>query len=72
MKPDEYKKYLLEYYHNGAWWNITIPALSEEDAWERISQLQFARLLGTVEMELPVKYGFFARALCRLQNLRLQ
>lgn len=67
MKP-EYRKYLLEYYHDGAWWNLTIPATSEEDVFDRIGQIRNAKLLGTIEMEIPARLGLLAKLLCWLQN----
>lgn len=68
MKEEQFRTYLLEYYHNGAKWNLNIPATSTEDAQERARQIYHAKILGTVEMELPVKAGFAVRAFCWLKN----
>ena len=62
------RKYLVEYYHNGARWGITIDAESMEDASARVRQLQYAKLLGSLEMEIPATLGWFARAVCWFRN----
>jgi hypothetical protein len=64
----DYRKYLLEYYHNGAKWVIQLDATSTEDARERARQIYCAKVLGTVEAETPRALGFSARAACWLQN----
>ena len=59
-----YSRYLVEYYHDGAFWGITIQANSYDDAEARVKQLQYAKLRGEVRAEIPAKLGFLARALC--------
>jgi hypothetical protein len=67
---EEWKTYLFEYRHDGATWTVEIPARSEEDAKERIAKLQYATLLGTVHLKLPMKLGIFARLVHRWQGRR--
>jgi hypothetical protein len=50
-------KYLVEYYHEGAFWGIIIDAQSFDDAEARVRQLQYAKLLGRVGAEIPVRLG---------------
>jgi hypothetical protein len=66
----DFSKYLFEYYHEGSWWNLEVPARSEEDAKERIKLMHRARLLGTVETEFAALSGarYFARFLCWCRN----
>ena len=71
MKPEPFKKYLLEYYHEGSQWNISLHATSEEDARARAQQIYYARVLGTVEAEIPMFIsggGIFAKAICCVRN----
>jgi hypothetical protein len=68
MKSERYRDYLLEYYHNGAKWNVTIPATSFEDAHERAQQLYYAKVLGTVEAVIPARLGILVRATCWLRS----
>ncbi len=68
MDTKQYRQFLLEYFHDGAWWTVTIHATSFEDAQARVEQLRYAKVLGTVEMKVPAKFGLFARMACWLQN----
>src|SRR5207253_9088997 len=52
-----FTKYLFEYYHDGAWWSLVIPARSEQDAIERINLIPRSKLLGTLEMEISAGPG---------------
>ena len=62
--------HLFEYRHDGATWSIEIPARSEEDAKERIEQLQNAKYLGVLQMKIPIELGIIARLICWWQNHR--
>ena len=66
-----FTKYLFEYYHDGAWWSLVIPARSEQDAIERINLIPRAKLLGTLEMEIPAGpgAGWLVRMMCWWRNL---
>lgn len=68
----EWNTYLFEYHHDGATWSIGIPALSEQDARERLVQLQNAKYLGILQMKIPVELGIFARLICWWQNRRVR
>lgn len=68
MKPAIYKKYLLEYYHDGGLWNINIHATSVDDARLRARQIYHARVLGEVDMEIPASFGLLARFICWCKN----
>ncbi len=65
-----YHRYLFSYYHNDAWWGLVIPAISEDDARNRLNKLPLARLDGTVEMEVPAVHGMgiFVRMACWWRN----
>jgi hypothetical protein len=63
--------HLFEYQHDGATWSIEIPAISEQDAKERIERLQSARYLGVLQMKIPVELGIFARLICWWQNQKI-
>lgn len=69
---EQYHRYLTEYYHNHAWWSLIIPAVSEEDARDCLNKLPLARILGTVEMEIPAVpgAGLLVRFLCWWRNRR--
>ena len=62
--------HLFEYSHDGATWSIEIKASSEQDAVERLEQLQRARYLGVLQAKLPVEFGIFARLICWWNNRR--
>jgi hypothetical protein len=62
--------HLFQYSHRSATWSIEIEASSEQDALERLEQLQHARYLGVLKAKLPVELGIFARLFCWLQNRR--
>lgn len=65
-----YKTYLLDYFHDGAWWCVEISATSLDDAKVRMRQIGVTgRIAGTLEMVIPARLGFFARAYCGLRNL---
>jgi hypothetical protein len=65
---ERFETHLFEYQHGGGTWDIEIQASSEQDAIERLEQLQHARYLGVLQAKLPVEFGIFARLLCRWQN----
>lgn len=65
-----YCDFLVEYYHEGSWWGLTIKAASWEDAEARVRQLQYAKLLGESGGIVPVQFGWFARLWCWAANLR--
>jgi hypothetical protein len=67
---EKWPTHLFEYRYNDATWTVEIPAQSEDDAKERISRLQSAKYLGTLQMKLPVELGFLARIVCWWQNYR--
>jgi hypothetical protein len=65
----EFKKYLVSYRHDGAQWNIELPATSFEDAERRLSQLTFGRVDGEIIANIPGSMGPLAMLLTRLRNL---
>jgi hypothetical protein len=65
---EKWKTYLFEYYHDGSWWSLEIPAASEQDALDRLKKLPLAKFLGTLEMKVPARLGLFARLLCWYHN----
>jgi hypothetical protein len=51
------KTFLVAYRHEGSEWNIELPALSIEDARQRLSQLALGRLEGEVVAKIPSALG---------------
>lgn len=68
MSHEDWKTFLFEYYHDGSWWTLEIPATSQEDAMDRLKKLPLAKCLGTLEMKVPVELGIFARVFCWYRN----
>lgn len=65
----EFKRYLVSYRHDGAQWNIELPAASFEDAERRLSQMHFGRVDGEVVATLPGSMGPIASILIAIRNL---
>lgn len=65
----KFKRYLVSYRHDGAQWNIEIPATSREDAEQRLSQLHFGRVDGEVVANVPGSIGPIAMLAARVRNL---
>lgn len=69
MKP-EFRDYLVEYPHLGTMWTLKVRADSLDDARERLRQIGYGRVLGTVEMEIPaVGPSAVPGFICWLRNL---
>lgn len=65
----EFKRYLVSYRHDGAQWNIELPAASLEDAKRRLSQLHFGRVDGEIIARIASPLGPIAMLFARLRNL---
>lgn len=65
----EFKRFLVSYRHDGAQWNIELPATSLEDAKQRLSQLHFGRVDGELIANIPGTMGPMALLASRLRNL---
>lgn len=65
----EFKRFLVSYRHDGAQWNIEIPATSYEDAEQRLSQLTFGRVDGEIVAKIPGAMGPIAMLATRIRNL---
>lgn len=65
----KFKTYLVSYRHDGAQWNIELPATSQEDAERRLSQLTFGRVDGEIVAKIPASAGPLVMLLTRLRNL---
>jgi hypothetical protein len=66
----QYRKYLVEYNHEGAQWSITLYATSFEDAAERLRKIYYGRVLGTVEAEIPAAMGrWIPSIVCWVKNV---
>jgi hypothetical protein len=57
----DFKVFLFSYRHEGAEWNVEIPARSWEDARKRVSALALARCEGEVVLRMPALPGPLAR-----------
>lgn len=65
----QFKRYLVSYRHDGAQWNIELPATSHEDAKQRLSQLHFGRVDGEIIADIPGSMGPLAELAARFRNL---
>lgn len=65
----EYKNYLVSYRYDGGQWNIELPALSEADARNRLSQLCFGQVEGEVFARVPSAMGPLASIIVAARNL---
>jgi hypothetical protein len=65
----EFKRYLVSYRHDGAQWNIELPATSYEDAQRRLGQLPYGRVDGEVIANVPGALSPFAVLGARIRNL---
>lgn len=65
----KFKTYLVSYRHDGAQWNIELPATSLADAEQRLSQLHFGRVDGELIANIPGSMGPLAMLAARLRNL---
>lgn len=63
------RTYLFNYNHAGERWSFKVQASSVEDAWERISKMQFANYDGELIAEIPASVGWLAPVVCRIRNL---
>ncbi len=72
----EYRRYLIDYYHDGGWWSIDIHATSFEDAAARCKQIYHGKVQGVIEAEFPAgpmavpMLGLLARLVCWWKNWR--
>lgn len=63
------KRFLVSYRHEGAQWNLELPAEDLDDARRRLSQLALGRLEGEVIATLPGALGPLAAVTAFLRNL---
>jgi hypothetical protein len=57
----EFRTFLFSYRHEGANWNVEIPARSFEDARRRVCALSLARCEGEVVLRMPALPGPMSR-----------
>lgn len=62
------KRYLVSYRHEGAQWNIELPATDFDDARRRVSQLALARLDGEIIATIPGALGPLAALAAFVRN----
>lgn len=65
----ETTEYLCSYYHDNAWWSVTITAYDREDAMDRVKKLGYLRLDGELMAKVPAKCGFVVKFLVWVRNL---
>jgi hypothetical protein len=65
----EFKRFLVSYRHDGAQWNIEIPATSFEDAKQRLGLLHFGKVEGEVVATVPASLGPIAVLYAAVRNL---
>lgn len=59
LSSKSFKVYLFSYQHNGARWDIQIPAVSPEDAKVRLSKIAVAKFDGELVASVPVPRTLF-------------
>jgi hypothetical protein len=64
----KYRTYLFEYFHEGSWWSVELPATSMDDAQARMNKMPLAKPVGELYANIPVRLGFAARAACVFRN----
>jgi hypothetical protein len=65
----DFKLFLFSYRHDGALWNVEIPARSWEDARRRVSALSLARCEGEVIVRMPALPEPLARLFRLIRNV---
>jgi len=68
IDDDRFKTYLISYHHEGAQWNLELPARSYKDARARLQKLPSAWIDGELVMSVPASLGFLARVVAVLRN----
>ena len=68
MASGQYKTFLVSYRHNGAEWNIELPALDYDDAKDRLARLCFASVDGEIIATIPASLGPFMTAIVAVRN----
>jgi hypothetical protein len=68
MSDSNFKVYLFEYYHEGSWWSVKIPAASMDDAQARMNKMPLAKPVGELFAEIPARLGFLAKCACVVRN----
>ena len=48
------EKYLISYWHDGAWWSLDLPAADADDAAARLAAIGRGRVDGVVKAKIPV------------------
>ena len=62
--------FLCEYSHGDSLWVVHVPAYSFEDAHARLKRMAYAKVLGTLEGEIPYVPGgsWIATLICWVRN----
>jgi hypothetical protein len=68
----KFKTYIFEYFHEGGWWMVEIPATSLDDAQARILKLPLAKPVGELVVKIPAGLGWIARAMCWLRSVAVR
>jgi hypothetical protein len=66
----KWRRYIFQYYHDGAWWTFDVPAFSQEDAQARINKISFAQYVGEhfYTIKAGPGSGLLTRLICTLKN----
>lgn len=62
------RTFLFSYYHDGAWWDLSIQAYDREDALARHKKLPNARYDGELMAVIPARVGWIARLVVAIRN----
>ena len=69
MASCKYKTFLVSYRHDGAEWNIELPARDYDDARARLARLPHANIDGELVATVPATYGPFMTAIIACRNV---
>ena len=68
---ESFKTFLFQYFHDGHWWSVEMPAMSQEDAIARMKKLPLAQYSGELieKIEAHIGVGAVVRLACWFRNL---
>lgn len=71
---ESFKTFLFQYFHDGSWWSVEMPALSQEDAIARMKKLPLAQYSGELveKIEADMGTGTIVQLRCWFHNFRLR
>jgi len=62
------KPFACRYYHDGAWWALTVHAYNEADARRRADKLGGLQIRGELVATIPARIGWLAKTAAWIHN----